>query len=380
MYVCSVSLSVSVSLQEVLLDLFALNLHIEPKRMNRFVHDARGFVNALVQASVDLFALLVIGLAVVVDHDLDGVFETQFHQTFGHGRGVVHRWGAIHFDQPAIEVLVNHDVVAEKLVWLALLGIKRVLDGLQAVDHDVFYLFAQVLLPDIIPVLLLKVVLEILQTPHVALDFELRLAGAVLGHGVVAQMRIIVVKSFQVEIRGWKPYVRLRVHPNRQGVPVGHQHPLSQIKLARLYDQTGLDVLLDDIRLLQLLSHVHDLDQAVLQTNAASSRAAGRLHNPYVFLAIDSELGELALQLIDQLQHSLEFGKFRANFPVFLRLFVQVCFWVVLVRIVALDSVLVVAVFSDVFFGSFFLLFLWGSFDRSDVVFLEPFLVLFHRK
>jgi hypothetical protein len=165
----------------VLFYLFALHLHVESKRVNRFVHDALCLVNALVQASVDLLSLLVVGLAVVVDHDFDGVLEAQLDQTLGDWRGVIHRWGTVHFDEPAIKVLVNHDIVPKELVRLALLGVKGVLDRLETVDHYVFNLLGEVLFPNVISVFFVQVILKVLQAPHVALYLVLSLALSAFG-------------------------------------------------------------------------------------------------------------------------------------------------------------------------------------------------------
>ena len=172
--------TLSVSLQVVLFYLFALHLHVKSKRVNRFVHDALCLVNALIQSSVDLLSLLVVGFTVVIDHYFDGVLEAQLDQTLGDWRGVIHRWGTVHFDEPAIKVLVNHDIVSKKLVRLAFFGVKGVLNRLQTVDHYVFNLLREVLFPHIIPVFFVEVILKVLQAPHVALDLELSLAVAVL--------------------------------------------------------------------------------------------------------------------------------------------------------------------------------------------------------
>ena len=98
----------------ILWDLAAHYLHIKTKTIHWLVNYALCLVNALEEPRVDL-PLLLWRRHAVIDHDLDSIFEHHFDQSFGHVGRVVHRWGAVDFDQPAIEVVIYHNIISEHL-------------------------------------------------------------------------------------------------------------------------------------------------------------------------------------------------------------------------------------------------------------------------
>ena len=87
------------------------------------------------------------------------IFKYHFYQALSHGGAIVHGRRAVYFYQPAIEILIDHDVITEKLELLSPLLIKHVLNTLQRVDDHIFYFFDKVGLPNIVPIFFLQVIL-----------------------------------------------------------------------------------------------------------------------------------------------------------------------------------------------------------------------------
>ena len=122
-------------------------------------------------------------------------------------------------------------------------------------------------------------------------------------------MCVEICNLVEVKVGRREPNVRLAVNPDRQRVPVRHQDPLADVKLATLHDQCVLNVLLSDVKLSILLvadglrgvfvlDHVKDLAEVSLKTDASPTRAARRFENPDVTLTVQVKLRVLLSQQI----------------------------------------------------------------------------------
>ena len=122
--------------QMLWLDGFAVNFQIQAETVEWFVNDPTSPVNAFVKTCVDLVLLLVAGVG-VVDDDFDGVLEDQLHEPFRNRGRIVHGGRAVNFDQPAVEIIVDHDVVTKQLEHLTFVRtFKHVLHALKRIDHN----------------------------------------------------------------------------------------------------------------------------------------------------------------------------------------------------------------------------------------------------
>ena len=179
-------------LQLAFRDLLSDDLHVEAEAVHRLVHDSPCLIHQLEEASV-YFPLLLSACHAVVDHDFDGVLEDHLHESLSHGRRVVHGWRAIHLDEPAVKVLIDHDVISKHLEGYTLLRLMQVLDRLKRSDYAVLDAGVKFILPDVVAVGVQQVALELLEVPHVPLDvvrcFYLL---AVLGDAVIGQVGVPV--------------------------------------------------------------------------------------------------------------------------------------------------------------------------------------------
>ena len=66
-------------------------------------------------------------------------------------------------------------------------------------------------------------------------------------------MCISIGYLIEVKVGGWEPYIRLRINPDRQGIPISDQYPLANVELAALHNHGVFNVLLGDEKLAVLL-------------------------------------------------------------------------------------------------------------------------------
>ena len=138
---------------------------------------------------------------------------------------------------------------------------------------------------------------------------------AILRHTIIRKMRVPVRDLFEIKVGSWEANVRLRVDPNSQRVPVRHEDPLSDVKLATLHYHSVFDVLLHHVQLPILLIadprglilvpyHVKNLTEVLLEVNSTTTRTPRRLHDPDVSFTVQVELWVNLAQLVQDL-HSL---------------------------------------------------------------------------
>jgi hypothetical protein len=205
-------------------------------------------------------------------HDyLHCVLEYHLDQSACDGRGVVHGGGAVDFDKPGIELLINHEIVADELkaVMSADYLILRTDDG--RYDHlphpcDDFLEFA-------LSEGRFYILHELLVRPHRLLHELLRVDFAVvLLDRVVGEMGEFVVEFGRVVFLQAEPEVELGVDPYFGRGVVFDQYPLSDIELASVDDEWILDVFLHDELCFLVERVVEDVGEFRDAFDASSSR------------------------------------------------------------------------------------------------------------
>ena len=221
-----------------------------------------------------------------------------------------------------------------------------------------------------------EVVTELIAGPHIAFDLAVLELFRLGHHSVVSQVHILIGYLLNVVVDGRESDVALPVDPYGQGVPIGDEHPLANVKLLTEYQHRVLDVLLHDpLPRIYLSDVLHHLLVAAETLNAPASGLTPRLKYPRVAVPIYIVLWVLLPQLLQQLQHYLHIwilglfflGK-RSN-GILSLLFIVFILFVVLAVSALLVAILVVVLGEELSLslGLFFLLLRLG---RCEFAFL----------
>jgi hypothetical protein len=111
-----------------------------------------------------------------------------FDEFLGDRGGVIHAWTHVDFNDPRIQVFVNHKVITDHLKK-SLLACNRTLATLNAPDDDAFHLIL-----DDLPLLSADEVNEGLHLPHALLDYRIFI---VFLNGVISEMHEFIVDVVQ---------------------------------------------------------------------------------------------------------------------------------------------------------------------------------------
>ena len=76
----------------------------------------------------------------------------------------------------------------------------------------------------------LEIVIELVNVPHVALNFLIIVFG-VFGNGVVGEVGVLVADFRVFVVLSSESDVALLIEPDCQGIPVGDQYPLPDVEL-----------------------------------------------------------------------------------------------------------------------------------------------------
>lgn len=137
-----------------------------------------------------------------------------------------------------------------------------------------------------------QVISKLLTAPHVAFDFVVVEFGVLFLDGVVCQV-VFSGLGLGIIFLNAKSNIALIIQPNSQRIPVGHEHPLANIKFSALHDQWVFDAFLDDPKssvTLQISYSVHHPLIRLINLNTTTPRAASWLQKPQIFCAIHIEL------------------------------------------------------------------------------------------
>ena len=110
-------------------------------------------------------------------------------------------------------------------------GLDNVLSRLTTVHRDLLHVRLDLVKEHVFPTDAFEVVIELIDVPHVPVNDLCLIRLGVLSNGVVGQVRKLVPHFIILIVLSSEPDIALFVEPNGQGVPVGDQHPLSDVKL-----------------------------------------------------------------------------------------------------------------------------------------------------
>lgn len=149
---------------------------------------------------------------------------------------MVHAGTHVYFDDPRVQVLVDHEVVAdhfEEPLFTSDTSFAR----LDAPHNNVLYLFL-----DNFPLVVPDIVTKSLHFPHSIVD---DCSFVMLLDGVVGQVHKLVLDVVKAIVIGTKTEVTLFIEPNHRRVKVFDQDPLSDVKFLTIDQQRVLDILLN---------------------------------------------------------------------------------------------------------------------------------------
>lgn len=202
------------------------------------------------------------------------------------------RW--IDFNQPRIQIFINHQIIAEKFKRPLLKFL--VLNALQTPLNDQFHFsFKSSLLPYIRAISLSKIFSECFWSPHVSFSY-FNSVFSIFCHWIVSKMHKSV-KIFRIVLGSWKPYIRLVPEPNCERVPTSHYDPYSNIKLSSLYNHWIFNVFLGN-PLMLFWTIVQNLSKIVVNCDPPSPAKTSRFEYPNVMLSIHVILWKLFLALV----------------------------------------------------------------------------------
>ena len=205
-----------------------------------------------------------------------------------------HRWRWIDFNQPRIQIFINHQIIAEKFKrpLLKLL----VLNALQTpLNYQLHFSFKPSLLPYIRAIGLSKILSECFWPPHVSFSY-FNSVFSIFRHRIVCQMHKSV-KIFRIVLGSWKPYIRLVPEPNCERAPRSHYDPYSDIKLSSLYNHRIFNVFLSN-PLMLFWTIVQNFSKIVVNCDPPSSAKTRRFEYPNIMLSIHVILWKLFLALV----------------------------------------------------------------------------------
>lgn len=139
---------------------------------------------------------------------------------------------------------------------------------------------------------------KLLTTPHIAFNIIIIEFGKLLLDRVVCQM-VLPRLSLRIVLLHAKTNVAFIVAPNGERIPIGHQHPLTDVKLPSFDNERILNTLLNDPETgiaLQICDAVHNPLIGLVHFDSTASRTAAWLQEPQIFSAIHIELQELLFQ------------------------------------------------------------------------------------
>ena len=245
----------------------------------------------------------------VVEDDLGKVVEYQLDQPLSHVSRVVHRRGRVYLDEPYFEVFVDHKVVSKEFKWI-LTCLHHILHRLQWTHYLPLKLWPYHILKDVFPlrpsICLHEMVAEFVTGPHVAINFAFFELFGFRNDSVISEMHVFVRDFLNIVIYRWETHVALPVYPDRQRVPIGHKHPLTNVKLFAKDEHWIFNILLDDpLSCMDFSDVLHHFFVAAETLNSSTSWFSTWFQDPSVAMAIDVILRILQLKLFKKVKDYL---------------------------------------------------------------------------
>lgn len=181
-------------------------------------------------------------------------------------RTIVHCRTHIDLNQPRIQVLVNHEVVANQLKTVPP-GRNASLTALNTPHNNI-----SDFLLDCFPPILANVLSKLTHRPHVSWNLSLLAKFmVVLLDRVIREVDISVVDVLETVELGAEPDVALFVEPYFGRVEVLNENPLSYVKFTIMNHQWIFDVFLGDILDVLTKTVVNDIKEVVEASDASAS-------------------------------------------------------------------------------------------------------------
>jgi hypothetical protein len=185
-----------------------------------------------------------------------------FDQFFCDWGGVVHAGAHIDLDDPRVQILVDHEIVAHHFEKTLFTG-HTPFAAFYTPDYNTFHFVLNYL-----PFLESDVVDKSLHFPHTLID---NCIFVVFLDGVVGQMHKFVVNVIKRILIATKTKVAFFIEPYNWRVEIFDQHPLADVEFFTVYEKRVFDVFLNDKLTIFSQAVVGNIVQIVKTFDASAS-------------------------------------------------------------------------------------------------------------
>lgn len=236
-------------------------------------------------------AVLLLACLGIVEDDFGEVIEDELDEALSHVSRVVHGRRRVDLDEPHFQVFVDHEIIPQEFEGI-FAGLHHVLDRFQRTHDLPLKLGPYHVLENVFPlwttICFHEMITEFVTRPHVPFNFAFFELFRLRNHSVIREMHVLVRDLLDVIVDRRETHVALPVNPDGQGIPVGHEHPLTDVEFFAQDKHGVLYVLLDDpLSGVDLPDVLHHLFVAAETLNATASRFTSWFQDPSVAMTID---------------------------------------------------------------------------------------------